>query len=51
VDIPVGFAASLAGETNRRGVPHGCHVHALHAGSREPLDELFLGFTEQVVWV
>lgn len=34
---------------SRRGVPQGHHVHALHARGRELLDELFPGFTEQVV--
>jgi 2-polyprenyl-6-methoxyphenol hydroxylase-like FAD-dependent oxidoreductase len=34
---------------HRRGVPQGHHVHALHARGRELLDELFPGFTEQVV--
>jgi 2-polyprenyl-6-methoxyphenol hydroxylase-like FAD-dependent oxidoreductase len=34
---------------HRRGVPQGRHVHALHARGRELLDELFPGFTEQVV--
>ncbi|MGH3987471.1 MAG: FAD-dependent oxidoreductase [Pseudonocardiaceae bacterium] len=34
---------------DRRGVPQGRHVHALHARGRELLDELFSGFTEQVV--
>jgi 2-polyprenyl-6-methoxyphenol hydroxylase-like FAD-dependent oxidoreductase len=33
----------------RRGVPQGHHVHVLHARGRELLDELFPGFTEQVV--
>ncbi len=33
----------------RRGVPQGHHVHALHARGRELLDELFPGLTEQVV--
>jgi len=36
-------------EAHRRGVPHGRHVHLLHARGRELLDELFPGFTEQVV--
>ena len=35
--------------THRRGVPQGHHVHVLHARGRELLDELFPGFTEQVV--
>lgn len=34
---------------HRQGVPQGRHVHALHARGRELLDELFPGFTEQVV--
>jgi 2-polyprenyl-6-methoxyphenol hydroxylase-like FAD-dependent oxidoreductase len=34
---------------HRRGVPQGRHVHVLHARGRELLDELFPGFTEQVV--
>ncbi len=34
---------------HRRGVPQDHHVHALHARGRELLDELFSGFTEQVV--
>jgi 2-polyprenyl-6-methoxyphenol hydroxylase-like FAD-dependent oxidoreductase len=34
---------------HRRGVPQGLHPHALHARGRELLDELFPGFTEQVV--
>jgi 2-polyprenyl-6-methoxyphenol hydroxylase-like FAD-dependent oxidoreductase len=34
---------------HRRGVPQGLHLHALHAKGRELLDELFPGFTEQVV--
>ncbi|MGB8960531.1 MAG: FAD-binding monooxygenase [Pseudonocardiaceae bacterium] len=34
---------------HRRGVPHGRHLHALHARGRELLDELFPGFTAQVV--
>jgi 2-polyprenyl-6-methoxyphenol hydroxylase-like FAD-dependent oxidoreductase len=33
----------------RRGVPQGRHLHALHARGRELLDELFPGFTEQLV--
>jgi 2-polyprenyl-6-methoxyphenol hydroxylase-like FAD-dependent oxidoreductase len=33
---------------HRRGVPHGLHLHGLHAGGRQVLDELFPGFTEQV---
>lgn len=37
------------GEANRRGVPHGRHLHLLHARGRELLDELFPGFTEQAV--
>ena len=35
--------------SHRRGVPHGLHLHGLHARGRELLDELFPGFTEQVV--
>jgi 2-polyprenyl-6-methoxyphenol hydroxylase-like FAD-dependent oxidoreductase len=34
---------------HRRGVPQGLHLHGLHAGGRQVLDELFPGFTEQVV--
>ena len=34
---------------HRRGVPQGLHLHGLHARGRELLDELFPGFTEQVV--
>ncbi|MDQ4020596.1 MAG: FAD-binding monooxygenase, partial [Actinomycetota bacterium] len=34
---------------DRRGVPQGRHLHALHARGRELLDELFPGFTEQLV--
>ncbi len=34
---------------DRRGVPQGRHVHGLHARGRELLDELFPGFTEQLV--
>ncbi|HEY2765157.1 MAG TPA: FAD-binding monooxygenase, partial [Pseudonocardiaceae bacterium] len=37
------------GMAHRRGVPHDHHLHALHACGRELLDELFPGFTEQVV--
>jgi 2-polyprenyl-6-methoxyphenol hydroxylase-like FAD-dependent oxidoreductase len=33
---------------HRRGVPQGLHLHGLHAGGRQVLDELFPGFTEQV---
>jgi 2-polyprenyl-6-methoxyphenol hydroxylase-like FAD-dependent oxidoreductase len=29
-------------------VPQGLHLHGLHAGGRQVLDELFPGFTEQV---
>jgi len=35
--------------TGRRGVPQGRHLHALHARGLELLDELFPGFTEQLV--
>jgi 2-polyprenyl-6-methoxyphenol hydroxylase-like FAD-dependent oxidoreductase len=35
--------------SHRRGVPQGVHLHGLHAGGRQVLDELFPGFTEQVV--
>ncbi|HVE96639.1 MAG TPA: hypothetical protein VNA67_06605 [Pseudonocardiaceae bacterium] len=35
--------------SHRRGVPHGLHLHGLHAAGRQMLDELFPGFTEQVV--
>lgn len=34
---------------HRRGVPHSLHLHGLHAAGRQVLDELFPGFTEQVV--
>ncbi|HVE95428.1 MAG TPA: hypothetical protein VNA67_00305 [Pseudonocardiaceae bacterium] len=34
---------------DRRGVPQGRHLQALHARGRELLDELFPGFTEQLV--
>jgi 2-polyprenyl-6-methoxyphenol hydroxylase-like FAD-dependent oxidoreductase len=34
---------------HRRGVPQGLHLHGLHAGGRQVLDELFPGFTDQVV--
>ncbi|MGH3939452.1 MAG: FAD-dependent oxidoreductase [Pseudonocardiaceae bacterium] len=34
---------------HRQGVPQSRHVHLLHARGRELLDELFPGFTEQVV--
>lgn len=37
------------GMAQRRGVPQGHHVHALHARGRELLEELFPGFTAQVV--
>ncbi|MGH3936843.1 MAG: FAD-dependent oxidoreductase [Pseudonocardiaceae bacterium] len=40
--LPLDFA-------DRRGVPQGRHVHALHAHGRELLDELLPGFTEQLV--
>jgi hypothetical protein len=33
---------------HRRGVPQGLHLHGLHAGGRQVLDELFPGFTDQV---
>ncbi|MGH3721426.1 MAG: FAD-dependent oxidoreductase [Pseudonocardiaceae bacterium] len=33
----------------RRGVPQGHHAHVLHLRGREVLDELFPGFTTQVV--
>ena len=33
---------------NRKGVPHGRHVHGLHPRGREILDELFPGFTDKV---
>ncbi len=35
--------------SHRRGVPHGLHLHGLHAAGGQVLDELFPGFTEQVV--
>ncbi|MGH4009602.1 MAG: FAD-dependent oxidoreductase [Pseudonocardiaceae bacterium] len=38
-----------SGLADRRGVPQGGHIHALHARGRELLDELFPGFTEQLV--
>ncbi len=34
---------------DRRGVPQGRHLHALHARGRELLDELFPGFTGHLV--
>ncbi len=37
------------GPADRRGVPQARHAHALHARGRELLDELFPGFTEQLV--
>lgn len=37
------------GLAGRRGVPQDRHTHALHARGRELLDELFPGFTEQLV--
>ncbi|MGH3962701.1 MAG: FAD-dependent oxidoreductase [Pseudonocardiaceae bacterium] len=40
--LPAGFA-------DRRGVPQGGHLHALHARGRELLDELFPGFTGHLV--
>jgi len=33
----------------RRGVPHGRHLHGLHPRGREILDELFPGFTASLV--
>ncbi|UBU18914.1 FAD-dependent oxidoreductase [Nonomuraea gerenzanensis] len=33
----------------RRGVPHGCHAHALLARGQQILDELFPGLTRQLV--
>jgi 2-polyprenyl-6-methoxyphenol hydroxylase-like FAD-dependent oxidoreductase len=33
--------------TNRRGVPHGRHLHALLARGQEALEELFPGLTAQ----
>jgi flavin-dependent dehydrogenase len=35
--------------THRRGVPHGRHVHALLARGQQALEELFPGFTEELV--
>jgi flavin-dependent dehydrogenase len=35
--------------SHRRGAPQGMHLHALHAKGRELLDELFPGFTEQIM--
>jgi 2-polyprenyl-6-methoxyphenol hydroxylase-like FAD-dependent oxidoreductase len=32
----------------RKGVPHGRHLHGLHPRGREILDELFPGFTAEV---
>ena len=34
---------------HRRGVPQGRHVHALRARGRELLEELFEGFTDELV--
>jgi len=34
---------------NRRGVPHGRHLHGLHPRGREILDELFPGFTGTLI--
>ncbi|MGW4411843.1 NAD(P)-binding protein, partial [Nonomuraea sp. NPDC004702] len=33
----------------RRGVPHGCHAHALLARGQQILDELFPGLTQQMI--
>ncbi|NUP02843.1 MAG: FAD-dependent oxidoreductase [Nonomuraea sp.] len=33
----------------RRGVPHGCHAHALLARGQQILDELFPGLTRQMI--
>lgn len=38
-----------AGVAQRRGVPHGRHIHALLARGAEVLDELFPALTEEVV--
>jgi 2-polyprenyl-6-methoxyphenol hydroxylase-like FAD-dependent oxidoreductase len=35
--------------TNRRGVPHGRHLHALLARGQQALEELFPGFTTDLV--
>jgi 2-polyprenyl-6-methoxyphenol hydroxylase-like FAD-dependent oxidoreductase len=37
-----------AGPAHRRGVPQGRHAHALIAGGREALEELFPGLTDEV---
>jgi 2-polyprenyl-6-methoxyphenol hydroxylase-like FAD-dependent oxidoreductase len=34
---------------NRKGVPHGQHLHGFHPRGREILDELFPGFTDAMV--
>jgi 2-polyprenyl-6-methoxyphenol hydroxylase-like FAD-dependent oxidoreductase len=34
---------------NRRGVPQGRHLHGLHARGRQILDELFPGFSDEIV--
>lgn len=41
-DLPDGPAA-------RRGVPHGRHLHGLHPRGRQILDELFPGFSSDLV--
>ena len=35
--------------TNRRGVPHGRHLHALLAAGQQVLEELFPGFSADLV--
>src|SRR3712207_9272082 len=34
---------------HRRGVPHGRHLHGIHPRGRQILDDLFPGFTDDLV--